>query len=302
MLKQVATVAKRAIKKQVLANRKTIKPVLKNVMNKLNVPSPFKLEKLVKSDPVFRKKFFTTLGEELRKKGFNGDPETLGKIAYKNLIREIKAEVYRRSLMEGLIGAVPPEKADKVILRLQRLFDNVVDYFGMNPISFYEKYNKDQAFRALANKVLVKEIRSDPVLSKNPILTRENPETIMHSLAALKHSFMTKTDIVAYAGRKVPKALVTEGAKSAGVVFGTFGYYMSIIPSMVIFSAIPQLSSMTFILYYGIQQHSSLFAQLGSAVSKIGQKQEQQGNILMSYAALSELQKQRMQQHFYIPN
>jgi len=209
------------------------KAVFENAMKRFGVTDVFKLEAMLKKDKAKKKEVMNILNEEIQKSGLKMSPSAV----FKQGMREKKADEYRRGLVAKLLGV--EKEYEKTISKLQGLFDSVADQSGeKNVFKFYYKYKTDPKFREKANAILMKEIQSDPELAK---LGSENPEKVMDTLARLKASYMSKTDVLKFAISETAKRAPIEFAKHGAETFGKFASALLLAPMQAIINAVPGL-------------------------------------------------------------
>jgi len=255
---------------------------------KTPIRTSFELERVLKKDKALREKFYSLLGEELQKLGARGDKEVLGKVAYKNIIRYKKMEEYRRYIAGGLLGGLDKATEDN-IAKLQGLYDTLANKFGTDAVTFYYKYNTDAKFRKMVNIQLMREIHSDPTLSKLPI-AKERPEVIIHSLASLRATSMTRADKIKFIAKQLPKRAGIEFMKASVVSVGSALQYMATMPTMVVMQSIPQLSGVAFMTMHSAQYTSQLYAQTLVSAGKLSAGKSP--HLLMDYAVTERLRQQ----------
>jgi len=230
--------------------------------NNLNIKSAHELEALFKKDKKLKQDFENELAEKIKEAGLNMS----SKAVFKTAMREMKAEEYRRDIATKLMGI--QEDQEKTIKKLSALFDSVARQSGEEDVfKFYHKYNTDPKFRMRANAILMREIQSDPELSQR--LGNERPENIMHELAGLKASFMSKTDAIKFAVKETFKHMPVEMAKSGAIVVGGLAHSLMLAPVNAVLNSMPGMAGASYMAMHSLQHVTDAFNKISQAVGNI---------------------------------
>ena len=282
-------VVKKVIKK---ADKKALMTAYDRVLSKYEkqgIRDIFDLEAKLASDKKFRKDFFTDLGAELKKMGFSGSEEKLGKIAFKNIRRDIRLRDRRLLMAEALTG----KRSEEAIMQMNNLLDSVTGRFGMSLDKFYHKYTTDAKFRRLVNMELRKAIMSDPNLANSPMAKMSETE-IMQNLVSIKVSGMSRTEKMKLFAKASARRMPMEMLKTYGGMAAMTAQYMVIMPTAIVMSSIPQLSSMSLYTLYGVQQQAGIFMQTMASFRRLGNTTDL--NLLAQYGSIDALKRKMMEE------
>jgi len=232
----------------------------------INVKNVFELEARLKKDKSLKKDFMKIIEDEIQKSGAKMSPSAV----FETGLREKKLEEYRQGIAVKLLGV--EKEHEKSIAKLLAVFDSVAAQSGEKDVfKFYYKYNTNPAFRERANAILIKELSSDPELKT--ILEREKPEAIMHDLARLKASFMSKTDYIKFVVKESLKRAPLEFAKHGAEVAGGTIAALMLAPMHAVMNAVPGLGSAAKMSMQTLSEVSDVFKKIPQAVGSIGASQ-----------------------------
>jgi len=259
MKKEVAPEATKSVK---ATPSDIFKSVYANFKEKYKINSAFEFEARLKKDKKLKQDFENELANKLKEAGLRADPKSVLKTG----LREAKVEEYRKGIAAKMVGI---EKANEdTIKKLQGLFDSVAKQCGEeNPIKFYHKYVTDPKFRDKANTILMKEIKLDPELSN--LLGKGKPEEIMHDLARIRATFMSKKDYAKFAVTETIKHIPIEFAKYGATVAGGTIASMMMAPMYIVLNTVPGMNGASQMIMNTISQISNVFTKISEAMGNI---------------------------------
>jgi len=278
-----------------VAGKTTISPrnlggLLNNVIQKYNkqtkgekITSISMLEKKLNSDPKFKEEFMGLFSRELKEKGIEADPEA-------TLNLSLRYAKKRENFMSAF--KAPKEANEEAVNKLMNLYNSLAERVGENsPVKFYNKYVKDQGFRARVNSELKELLNSDPEL--NEILGNESPDKLVHGLAHLKMSFMSKREIIRDLGFEAGRGAL-KGVGMIGInTLAGFGHMFANSYLNILSNAIPGLQGVPQYSMYALNNLNGVFSQLSdNARRTFGIQQEQMQTI--SYDQLRDSIKDQL--------